>query len=125
MATNGDATIFLYDHGGWTWTPRSGLPKSLHNKLKGRNRHTMPSPIYVSLGSEDRYYIEFADGKSQWIGPDDLSDALNEEATRSVASVAFGEDMNSYFIVFKDGGWSYYNVPSDLDDLVTKTRRAM
>ena len=112
------STILLYESGGWAWT--SGLPKFLHNKLKGRQR-TLPSPTYVAIGSLDRYYICFEDGKSQWVGCDGMTKAL-ENSIRQVKSVAFGEDWNSYFIVYDDGYWEYSNVPAALDDLIKRRK---
>jgi hypothetical protein len=71
VAINGAATVMLYEHGGWAYT--SGLPTHLHNKLNGRQR-TLPSPTCVALGTQDRYYIRFADGKSQWVGCEAMGD---------------------------------------------------
>jgi len=65
VATNGSATVMLYEHGSPAFT--AGLPSELHNKLKGRQLD-LPPPICVALGSEHRYYILFADGKSGWCG---------------------------------------------------------
>ena len=41
IACGGNATIMLYEHGGWAWS--AGIPKHLHNKLNGRQR-TLPNP---------------------------------------------------------------------------------
>ena len=49
--------------------------KLLHNKLNGRSLE-LPRPTNVALGSEDRYYIEFADGTAQWSGPDGIDKYL-------------------------------------------------
>ena len=87
-------------------------------KLNGRAKHH-PSPTYVALGTMDRYYIKFANGKSEWVGCEDMSKTL-QESTRAVRTVAFGEDWDSYFVVFDDGYWAYKNVPTGLCDQVKK-----
>jgi hypothetical protein len=92
VATNGNATLMLYDTGAWAFT--SGITKLLHNKLNGRSNR-LPSPTYVAMGSQNRYYIEFADGKSEWVASDDAGRELNEN---SVASIAFGQTWESYFL---------------------------
>mmetsp|Transcript_28820 Transcript_28820/g.92812 ORF Transcript_28820/g.92812 Transcript_28820/m.92812 type:complete len:632 (+) Transcript_28820:57-1952(+) len=115
IATNGDATIALYENAGWAWTPR--IPTQLRNKLKGRSR-SRPMPTYVALGTLDRYYIEFADGKSQWNGADELTDEL-QQTSRTVRSVAFGSDYDSWFVVYDDGWWcSSWNIPAGLSKLL-------
>ena len=35
-------------------------------------------------------------------------------------SVAFGEDWDSYFVVFTDGWWGYSDVPQSLTDTIQK-----
>ena len=68
----GNSTIMmLYEKYGWSW---NGTPtKLLYNKLHGRQRH-LPDPTYVALSGDNRYYIKFADGKSEWVAPDSFSD---------------------------------------------------
>ena len=118
MACGGSATIFLYENGRWACT--SGLSDGLYNKLNGRQRK-LPSPVYVAMGSEDRYYVRFADGSSQWNGCDDLSKVLKQKSNgRVVKTVAFGIDWDSYFVVYTDGYWSYINVPCELMDIMEK-----
>ena len=71
------------------------------------------------MGSMDRYFIRFADGKSEWVGCDAMGNDLKGNS-REVASVAFGENWDSYAIVFKDGGWSYSGVPFGISDLIRR-----
>jgi len=108
MSQQGDATIMLYESSGWAWT--AGLPKQLHNTLVGRQK-TLPRPTYVSLGSEGRYFIKFAQGASEWVGPEAMTGVLEDRALTTkhggVRSVAFGEGVDSYFLVFNDGWWDY------------------
>lgn len=120
IACGGKSTVFLYDFaGGWACT--SGLPTLLYNKLNGR-QHMLPKAKYVALGSQDRYYISFEDGKSEWVGCEEMTTFLQseEDLDREVVSVAFGFDWDSYFIVYEDGGFYYQNVPCGLDDHMEK-----
>jgi len=118
-ACGGNATILLYESGGWAFT--SGLAKLLHNKLKGRQL-TLPKPTHVALGSDDRYFIRFADGKTEWVGCEEMSKEL-QSCSSSVASVAYGGDWNSFFLVYANGGYYGYNVPIGLTDVIDKARR--
>jgi len=72
VATNGTTTVILNEDGSWAGT--AGLPKQLYNKLNGP---PSAKPTYVALGSLDRYYIRFADGKSQYVGCDEMTAELN------------------------------------------------
>jgi predicted DCC family thiol-disulfide oxidoreductase YuxK len=109
VATNGTATILLYTDGSWAYT--YDLPTRLYNKLNGRSR-TLPAPTYVALGSSNRYYIQFADGKRDWLGCKDMGEELQDGD--AVSSVAFGGHWESYFVVFASGGWACRNVPAGL-----------
>ena len=113
IATNGTATIALYDEGGFAWT--SGLPTLLHNKLNGRSIKS-PRPTLVALGSEGRYFIQFADGKFEWVGSDKMGEKLKSNS--SVISVSFGQHFNDYVIVFEHGGFSYSGVPVAVDNIL-------
>jgi len=105
ISTNGDATILLFDDGGWAWT--GGLNKGLHKALQGRQK-TLPRPTCVSI-SRDRWFVQFADGAWKGNVPDELEDSLLKEVRqgRRVASVAFGEGYDTYFVVYTDGYWGY------------------
>ena len=119
MACGGRTTIMLYESGGHAWT--SGLPKLLHNKLNSRQK-SLPPPTYVALGSMNRYYVKFKDGKSEWVGSDKMTELLNKES-RIVKTVAFGEDWDSYFVVFEDGWYSACGIPDGLDDVLKRRQR--
>jgi len=45
VETNGDSTILSYENGDWSFT--GGLPKGLHDKLRGRQPACPPRPTYV------------------------------------------------------------------------------
>eukprot|EP00934_Nitzschia_sp_Nitz4_P008103 Nitzschia sp. Nitz4//scaffold159_size51929//50516//51733//NITZ4_006889-RA/size51929-processed-gene-0.23-mRNA-1//-1//CDS//3329537604//8093//frame0 len=104
----GDCTfITLFEHPGWAFF--SGLPKLLHNKLNGR-QVSLPTPV-------------FKDGKSEWVGPDGLSEELQENK-RTVKSVAFGENWDTYFVVYTDGYWKWGgNIPNGLLKLLASRSR--
>ncbi|KAJ1476599.1 hypothetical protein T484DRAFT_1965386 [Baffinella frigidus] len=119
IATDGNATITIYEHAAWAWTP--GLPTALHNKLTGRQK-TLPRPTIVALGSESRYYIAFADGQAVWHGPGEMASVLLDVALTSlhggVRSVAFGEGFDTFFLVFNDGWWHAPGMPAGLGRLM-------
>ena len=119
----GDLTIMMfYETAGWSW---NGAPtKLLHNKLQGRQSH-LPAPAYVSLSADDRYYVEFSDGKSEWVAPDSFGDKIHAES-RGVRTVAFGEDWDTWFIVFNDGYWGWGgDIPDGLSQrLASRDRRS-
>lgn len=118
MAYGGSATVLLYENGSSVWT--EGLSNDLFNELNGRQRN-LPLPVYVAMGSQDRYYIRFSDDSSQVFGCDKLSKELKKRSNRRVQTVAFGENLDSYFVVHTDGWRSYSNVPSGLSDLIENT----
>ena len=114
VAMGGDsATLLLYDGGDYAYT--AGLCTNLFNKLHHRGRN-QPKPTYVAMGSMNRYYVRFENGKSEWVGPDGLADAINSSTSTTPSCVAFGEDWETYFVIFDDGSWSYDwdDIPSDI-----------
>ncbi|KAL7554331.1 hypothetical protein ACHAWF_017771 [Thalassiosira exigua] len=113
MGSDG-AHLCLYDGGGWAYS--SGLCDNLHKLLHTRAL-SHPSPKYVAMGSMGRYFIRFANGKTQWVGPDDMSDLLHS-TNKGVKSVAFGEDYEDYFVVFEDGWYQYSGCSADLQKLL-------
>jgi len=117
VATNGKSSFFIYEHqGGWAYS--SGLPDNLHKLVKTRAL-SHPQPTYVALGMHERYYIKFANGKSQWHGCDEMTEMLHETQC-TVRSVAFGQDFDSYFVVFEDGSWQFECIPVGLGELISK-----
>ena len=114
IACGGKATIMLYENGGTAWT--KDLTTSLYNKLNGR-QNSLPPPEYVAIGSQDRYYVRFTDGVSQWVGDDAMTNTLRD-TNRRVKSVAFGEHWDSHFIVYDDGYWQYQNIPAGLSNIL-------
>eukprot|EP01034_Spumella_vulgaris_P046592 gene46592-58094_t len=55
---NCNSVMVIYDDGSTAWT--TGNPTGLTNALKGRQK-SLPSPVFVSTGSNDEYFIRFAD----------------------------------------------------------------
>jgi hypothetical protein len=47
------------------------VPTNLVNKLRGRKSTDSPL-VYIALGSEERYFVRFADGEWQAVGSDSL-----------------------------------------------------
>jgi hypothetical protein len=120
IACGGVGTIMLYERGGWSCT--GGVAKLLHNKLNGRQK-SLPHAEYVAMGSQDRYYLSFEDGKSEWVGCDEMSKVLNKETSRKVKTVAFGDDWDSFFVVFADGWWCSLNIPHELQKLMDSRKQ--
>ena len=120
LATNGAASILLHDDGSFHHT--SGLPAPLLDRLHRRDPSS-PPPDYAALGSEDRYYIRFADGRASWFGPPSMDVELREAdgTERRVASVAFGRGFDAYFIVYADGSWCHAGAPKALEAKITAT----
>eukprot|EP00755_Sulcionema_specki_P013875 Sspe_Gene.55166::Locus_30373_Transcript_1_1_Confidence_1.000_Length_1480::g.55166::m.55166 len=112
VATNGEGTIFIYDSGRWRYM--GYIPPGLYKLLKGRSGN-LPQPTYVALGSSDRYYIQFADGSAQWVGPDSMTEDVD---TEDVATVAFGAEYDSYFVVYRTGGYAWCGIPDGLAHLL-------
>lgn len=104
------AYVMLYNDSNWAFL--GGIPKGLLNKLWGRQQN-LPPLVNISFGPSGQYYIEFADGRSQWHGPDDLGDALHEER-HGIVRVAFGP-WGEWLILVKNGGYnSSGNLPPSL-----------
>jgi hypothetical protein len=110
IACDGKSIIQLYEIG---ITSTLGWSETLRNSLKERRQKSLPPPEYVAIGSQDRHYVKFENGSSQWVGCDAMTKAL-KETNRGVKSVAFGKHMDSYFIVYEDGWWGYHNIPDSL-----------
>jgi len=83
----------------------------LHEQLTSRAAG-MPPPIDAAIGSEDRFYLRFADGKQEWIASDECTADIK---TKPVARVSFGSDWGEYCIIYKDGSCKYADVPSQLE----------
>mmetsp|Transcript_19859 Transcript_19859/g.25575 ORF Transcript_19859/g.25575 Transcript_19859/m.25575 type:complete len:408 (+) Transcript_19859:60-1283(+) len=116
---DGGIHICLYNQGSWSYS--SEIPDGLYNLLHTRAL-SHPTPTYVALGSMNRYYVKFANGKSQWEGgPQEMTDLL-QNTKRIVKSVAFGQDNEDYFVVFVDGWFQYNGCPQDLHDKIEARR---
>jgi hypothetical protein len=111
IACGGKATIMLLENGSTVWT--NGLTTKLYNRLIDRRQNALPPPEYVAIGSKDRYYVRFKDGVYAWTGCEKMTKAL-KETDKIVKSVAFGAQMDSYFIVYEDGWYQGSNVPKSL-----------
>eukprot|EP01080_Neovahlkampfia_damariscottae_P001736 gene1736-505_t len=94
-----------------------GIPKKLHNILIGRQK-SLPLPVYVALGSGDRFYVEFADGYARWSGNcgDNFGNTIQNYG--SVDFVTVGKDMDSYLIKCKCGTISSCCIPNKLKNKI-------
>jgi hypothetical protein len=110
VALNGRAAMFLYGNGGVAYTPN--IPKPLHQQLSQLRSSPMSSrPNYVSLATRDRYYCAFQNHTYAVKGPKSLEKELLAVAESHnklpPQSVAFANTYDSYFVVFRDGSWSF------------------
>ena len=110
VAVCGDCCLFVHEHGHGlpSWT--SGAPPGLDKFLRHRAPNH-PQPVYVAMGSLGRYYCLLDNGKSQWNGPEEMTEELQEENSRTVRCIAFGEEFETYCIVYDDGWWTWGGVP--------------
>ena len=117
VATNGPGTIFLYDSGEWAYT--SEIPEKLESIFSKRTRSS-PIPVYVTLGSHDRFFIKFADGSCEWHGTTEFEQTVEKHLKnkRGIRNIAFGSDKYSHFFVFDDGSWEFQGdgIPDGLEN---------
>lgn len=115
------STIMIHKNGDCDWTP--GLPPKLLEKLQKRreNPQLVPKPTYVTIGSHGRYYIQYDNKDADWHACDAMSKELFEEkqTNRSISSVTFGSDWDSFFIVYDNGGVCFDEVPEGLIDALS------
>ena len=113
------STIMIHKNGDCNWTP--GLPPKLAEKLQiRRETKQLPTPTYVAIGSHGRYYIRYDNGDADWHVCDTMSKELFEEkqTNRSISSVAFGSEWDSFFIVYDNGGVCFDEVPEGLIEVM-------
>jgi hypothetical protein len=102
LGGTGDCLLTLDMENDFFYT--AGLPTRLHQLLHTRASHH-PRPVVVALGGNARFYIEFANGKSEWSANiyGDLDNIFRED---TVHWVAFGCDEDSY-VVHHNNQWSW------------------
>ncbi|CAD7926944.1 unnamed protein product [Amoebophrya sp. A120] len=123
IAVQDDAWLLVHEKArssSWCGRIPTGLDKFLRSRAKNH-----PQPTVVALGSDGRYYCEVENGKAQWNGPDSFSEEVNDNPTKTIKCVSFGEDYNTWFIVFKDGAYSSQgNIPASLSKLLNQRNLA-
>ena len=118
IPTNGEGCVILRENGAFNVV--GDIPRKLEERLFDRDG---PFPEYISLGSNDRYFVKFDDGTYYFYGPDSMATILEKRMPQrqrgkgkkkrrggkssnlSVASVAFGREIEDFFVVFTDGSW--------------------
>ena len=125
-------TIMIYQNGHCEWTHNNNnnsssrnsvndLPSKLAATLKQRQQLAkqspqeylfLPKPTYVAIGTQDRFFIQYDNGEADWNACEIMSKDLFEEkhTSRSVVSVAFGSEWDSFFEVYSNGGVCFDNV---------------
>lgn len=109
----GDAcSIVLFDDREPVFSTRlpSKCPQ-LFEQLANRSKD-MPSASDVAIGTEDRFYLRFADGKQEWVASDECTTAIKSKA---VAKVSFGRDWDDFVVLHKDGSCTWAGLPSQLE----------
>lgn len=53
--------------------------------------------------SQDKYYVRFRDDACEYVGCDEMTAVLDKDTSRRIQTIAFGEDWDSYCIVYTDG----------------------
>jgi hypothetical protein len=110
---------FSDGNGGVAYTPN--IPRPLYQKLRAlKTNQRAPRPIYVSLGTRDRYFVHFFDGSREWKGPKSI-DRILKQHQNAPRSVAFGSTYDTFFMVFDDGSWEHQGrgIPKDLQAKLT------
>jgi hypothetical protein len=115
-AINGKSAVFIYQSGRWKATDK--IPRQLLTKLLQHKS----APVYISIGSKDRYYASFEDGKKVWDGPKSMDFFFLQKPVRCVA---FGRAANDIVVVYEDGSWKHFgNISTGLNALLTDNGRA-
>ena len=92
----------------------------------GQRGDTNPPPAsYVALGSQDRYYVRFANGRCECVGPEGLHEQLqrfDRVPGKEIRSLAFGVAWDSWFVVYADGTAAVGGaMPAGLTNLLKST----
>eukprot|EP00949_MAST-11_sp_MAST-11-sp1_P003661 g3661.t1 len=122
VATTGRDTVFLHEDGRMVWKRLRSTRNGLFNLLSGRKGNKkLALPIYVSMGSFNRFYVRFADGRAKFSGPKEMNIRL-KKATSSPSSVTFGRDMKSFAILYENGTYTCENVPLKVSNILRSNR---
>lgn len=110
MGKDGNAEVFtLYEDGLSAWTC---CPALLDKKFRYRSKHHSKG-VFVAIGTEDRYFVKFQNGRSEWVSNCKEFDCSVKENPSSPRFVAFGPN-DSWFVLFEDDSFDWYNIPSTL-----------
>jgi hypothetical protein len=117
FAMGGTATLAVNESRILRYT--SGLPRDLASLLENEAL-ALPLASVVALGSEDRYFIRFANERMErWcVGNDELEEILMAE---TADFVAFGAGCQSY-VVKSSSGIRYNNIPEELETILNEER---
>lgn len=110
-----DGLLVVSDDGLSRWKGR--IPLELEIALESRScAHCLPHAI--SLGTNDRFYIKFANGSHLYSAQNGLEEEMCANAT-SVRMVAFGESKDSFAILRNDGSVTCRNLPVEIAKALT------
>lgn len=103
-----------------SWSGGGGVPKAVDKALRTRiGEHR--SPTAIALGTEGRYFMQFANGKELWYGSQNFKAEI--ASNYGVKMVAFGEHFNSYFVFYEDGSAEWCNLPTTMHKFLKGRRK--
>ncbi len=99
---DGKGVVYAEKTGQCYWT--CPINWNLGDALRGTTKKHYPKTI--NIGSGDRYYVRFSDGKQIAKGNEEFQEIVSSD---KVKMVAFGATKESYVVLYEDGGtaWSY------------------
>jgi hypothetical protein len=100
VALSGTGILIIYDDGR---TSSIGIPRKFYDKLYGRQK-SISKPVYAALGSNDTYYVRYADSSSNWNGINDSGFDSYVKNNHGVDKIAFSTD-SGWFVSTKRGGF--------------------
>ena len=104
---NGKGVIYTEKTGQCYWTcPISCDLGEILDKSNKKNY-----PLVINLGSGNRYFVRFSNGKQVAKATDELKEAI---CLDEVNMIAFGPSIDSYVVLYKDGGVAWSLIPSAL-----------
>jgi hypothetical protein len=114
VALHNGGTLFILDTIDKVYTTTwDVVPDAVDELLRHRSKK-LPQARFVALGTNDRFYVQFDNGTSEWGGtPESFDDAIHASDS-SVEYVSFGDGDGNYehheywYIQFRDGSadWS-------------------
>lgn len=110
------------DNGNSYWT--GGLPSGLVDQLINEGRNIHGQLQYVAVGTSDRYFVKLSDGINWWAGGEDSLDRAIR-SKKSISRVAFGQESDSWYVLYTDGTAHWNNLPTKLHNIIKNRARRL